>query len=95
MTEPPTEKVNVVVVDAKDFPTFASIKKIFIYNDDNVYFLCTNFYTLRFDQHYYAYEVKESCCQAFVIEQRELHTRIPGLQTKKKGKIYISLQHVL
>lgn len=56
----------VVVIGAINLPTFASIKKIFIHNDDNVYFLCTNLYTVCFDRHYYVYEV-EACTQEFVI----------------------------
>lgn len=85
---------QVVVIDAKNFATFAIIKKIFIYNNDNVYFLCTKLNTLYFDRHCYAYEV-EACTQEYVIEQEALHTRLPGLLTKKKGKMYVSLQEIL
>lgn len=41
----------VLVIDASNIPVFSIIEKIFVLNDQNVYYLCKKYNTLHFDKH--------------------------------------------
>lgn len=84
----------VVVTDGTtDLPLFGNINAIFVYNNDDVYFLCDELITVCLKEHYACYEIEMGKKQ-MLIDYRTLYIVSPAVKTKK-GTIYVTLKHIL
>lgn len=84
----------VVVIKATDTPVFGLINKIFVFNNKICYFVCNEFVTLYFHNHYYAYEVEKSE-KKICVDQTKLHDFSTAVLTRKQEKLFVSFKYGL
>lgn len=77
----------VVVTDGTtDLPLFGNINAIFVYNNDDVYFLCDELITVCLKEHYACYEIEMGKKQ-MLIDYRTLYIVSPAVKTKKRDDL--------
>lgn len=73
------------------FPAFGQIKKILIFNNDRVCFLCSEIRTVSYERHLCAYNV-ENIPVHFLVHLSSLFSPLPlSLSTISNGQKYVSL----
>lgn len=87
----------VIVIDASEIPVFGKIEKVFLLNNQEIFFVCKKFITLYFENHYYAFKFKtiNGEEESVLVQHKEIHDFYPVLITYKEDCQYISSKYIL
>lgn len=80
------------VHEETSLPIFGLLRKVFISNDQDVYFLCKNFQTIGFCKHLCAFEI-ESVSSHSIYEQSKIQDHHPHTAIHVANSTYVSLLH--
>lgn len=76
-----------------ELPTFCLINEIFIYNNDQVIFFCSELNTIMFNKHFFAYEVEVDTTKSIFVSYDCLLNSIPNnINILSSGKRYITVR---
>jgi len=76
-----------------ELPTFCLINEIFVYNNDQVVFFCSELNTIMFNEHFFAYEVEVDTTKSIFVSYDCLLNSIPNnINILSSGKRYITVR---